>query len=140
MLPFQKMTSPRLAYFKMHGTAVFESPPTSGAEIILQLSRSRRRLQDIDWFICHQANINIIETIADRLSVSREKFGVNVDRYAKHLPALPVLVALDEAIQTILCAKATWSRPPSGGAVLGSRIYSDIGLIACSHIFKKEEE
>ena len=98
MLPFQKMTSPRLAYFKMHGTAVFEFATNQGAEIILQLlEEAGAALQDIDWFICHQANINIIETIADRLSVSREKFVVNVDRYANTASA-SVLVALDEAI------------------------------------------
>jgi len=98
MLPFHKMSSPRMAYFKMNGTAVFEFATNQGTKIILQLLKEAGvALQDVDWFISHQANINIIETIAARLGVSKDKFVVNVDRYGNTASA-SVLVALDEAI------------------------------------------
>lgn len=98
MMPFHKMTSPRMACFHMDGTAVFKFATDQGAQIILQLLKEADvALQDVAWFICHQANINIIETIAHRLGVRREKFVVNVDRYANTASA-SVLVALDEAI------------------------------------------
>ncbi len=98
MLPFEKMTNPRMAHFKMHGTAVFDFATTKGTEVILELlGEAGMGLSEIDWFITHQANINIIETIASRLNVSREKFLVNLDKYGNTASA-SVLVALDEAI------------------------------------------
>jgi 3-oxoacyl-[acyl-carrier-protein] synthase III len=98
MLPFEKMSSPRMAYFKMNGTAVFDFATNQGAEIILQLLKEAGAgLHDVDWFVSHQANINIIKTIASRLGVSEEKFVVNIDRYGNTASA-SVLVALDEAI------------------------------------------
>lgn len=98
MLPFEKMTAPRMAYFKMHGTTVFEFATGRGTEIILQLlEEAGAALEAVDWFISHQANINIIETIASRLGVPKEKFVVNLDRYGNTASA-SVLVALDEAI------------------------------------------
>jgi 3-oxoacyl-[acyl-carrier-protein] synthase-3 len=82
----------------MNGTAVFEFATNQGTKIILQLLKEAGvALQDVDWFISHQANINIIETIAARLGVSKDKFVVNVDRYGNTASA-SVLVALDEAI------------------------------------------
>ena len=98
MLPYERMKNPRLAYFKMNGPAVYEFATREGAAIIFQLlEEAEVALDAIDWFIPHQANLRIIETIADRLGVSREKFLVNLDRYANTASA-SVLVALDEAI------------------------------------------
>jgi 3-oxoacyl-[acyl-carrier-protein] synthase III len=36
---------------------------------------------DIDWFVPHQANLRILEAVADRLAISREKVAVNVERF-----------------------------------------------------------
>ncbi len=98
MLPFERMTNPRMAHFKMNGTAVFEFATTKGTEIILQLiGEAGVALHDVDWFISHQANTNIIQEIASRLGVFKEKFLINLDRYGNTASA-SVLVALDEAI------------------------------------------
>jgi len=100
MMPFDKMTTPRMAYFKMHGTAVFDFAVSKGTEIILQLMKETGiELEDVDWFICHQANINIIDSISSRLNADREKFLVNIDRYGNTASA-SVLVTLDEALST----------------------------------------
>ena len=97
-MPFEKMTNPRMAHFKMHGAAVFDFATTRGTEIIFQLLREAgTELDDVDWFISHQANTNIIEKIASGLGVPREKFIVNLDRYGNTASA-SILVALDEAI------------------------------------------
>jgi 3-oxoacyl-[acyl-carrier-protein] synthase-3 len=98
MLPFEKMNNPRMAHFKMRGTAVFEFAAEKGTEIILQLLKEAGvALDEIDWFISHQANMNIIETISSRLGVSKERFIINLDKYGNTASA-SVLVALDEAI------------------------------------------
>ena len=100
MLPFEKTNSPRMAYFKMNGSAVFEFAAKQGTQIIIELlEESGTALKDVDWFIVHQANINIIETIASGLGVSKEKFVINLDRYGNTASA-SVLVALDEAISS----------------------------------------
>ena len=38
-------------------------------------------LADIDWVVPHQANARIIETVGDRLGVSRVKVFQNIERY-----------------------------------------------------------
>ncbi|MEP6699504.1 MAG: beta-ketoacyl-ACP synthase III [Verrucomicrobiota bacterium] len=60
------------------------------------LDQAGLTIQDIACVIPHQANIRIIEAIADRLDISLEKFFVNVDRYG-NTSAAAVAIALDEA-------------------------------------------
>lgn len=124
MMPFAKMVSPRMAYFKMHGTAVFDFATEKGTEIILQLMQETGlALQEVDWFISHQANINIIESIASRLHIAREKFVVNIDRYGNTASA-SVLVALDEAItnHTILPGDLVVTFAFGGGLSWGANL------------------
>src|ERR671935_2117722 len=51
---------------------------------------------DVACVIPHQANLRIIEAIADRLGISRDKMFVNLDRYG-NTSAAAVAIALDEA-------------------------------------------
>jgi 3-oxoacyl-[acyl-carrier-protein] synthase-3 len=53
-------------------------------------------IEDIACVIPHQANMRIIEAIADRLGIPVEKFYVNLDRYG-NTSAAAVAIALDEA-------------------------------------------
>jgi 3-oxoacyl-[acyl-carrier-protein] synthase-3 len=55
-------------------------------------------LEEIDWFIPHQANLRIIEAVGTRFNIPLEKVIINVDRYANTSSA-SVPVALDEAIR-----------------------------------------
>jgi 3-oxoacyl-[acyl-carrier-protein] synthase-3 len=97
-LPFKEMKNPRLAYFKMNGTAVFDFAVDKGTETIFQVcDEAGVALSDVDYFICHQANINIIREIASRTGRPVEKFAVNLDRYGNTASA-SVLIALDEAL------------------------------------------
>ncbi len=38
-------------------------------------------LSDLDYIICHQANIRIIETASSNLGISMDKFYINLDKY-----------------------------------------------------------
>ncbi len=60
------------------------------------LEQAGLTIQDIACVIPHQANVRIIEAIADRLGISRDKMFVNLDRYA-NTSAAAVAIALDEA-------------------------------------------
>jgi 3-oxoacyl-[acyl-carrier-protein] synthase-3 len=55
-------------------------------------------LEDVDWFIPHQANLRIIEAVGNRFNFPPEKVIVNVNKYANTSSAT-VPVAMDEAIR-----------------------------------------
>jgi 3-oxoacyl-[acyl-carrier-protein] synthase III len=74
--------------------------------VIAMLNASKKALEqagltidDIACVIPHQANIRIIEAIADRLKIPIERFFVNLDRYG-NTSAAAVAIALDEANRT----------------------------------------
>jgi 3-oxoacyl-[acyl-carrier-protein] synthase-3 len=55
-------------------------------------------ISDLDWFVPHQANLRIIEAVAERLGFPLEKILVNVDRYG-NTSAATVPTALDEGVR-----------------------------------------
>ena len=98
MLPYEKLPNPNAAFFKMKGKTVFEFAVSKGTEIIKQiLEESKTTIKDIKYFICHQANINIILKIAENIEAPLDKFYVNLFRYGNTASA-SVIIALDEII------------------------------------------
>jgi len=63
------------------------------------LDQAGLSVEDIACVIPHQANLRIMEAIADRLGISRDKMFVNLDRYG-NTSAAAVAIALDEANRT----------------------------------------
>jgi 3-oxoacyl-[acyl-carrier-protein] synthase-3 len=63
------------------------------------LDRAGLTIDDIACVIPHQANLRIIEGIADRLKIPLERFYVNLHRYG-NTSAAAVAIALDEANRT----------------------------------------
>ena len=57
------------------------------------------RLEDIALIVPHQANLRILNAVADRLSIAQDKVFTNIDRYG-NTSAASVPIALDEAIET----------------------------------------
>ena len=55
-------------------------------------------INDVDWFIPHQANIRIIETAAKNLGVSMDKFIVNIQDHGNTSSA-SIPIALHEAVR-----------------------------------------
>ena len=62
------------------------------------------RLEDVDLFVCHQANARIFEFPAKKLGIPLEKFFVNVDRRG-NCSSASVLLALREAVEEGRLAK-----------------------------------
>ena len=54
--------------------------------------------KDIDLYIPHQANLRIIEAVAKKAGIAREKVYINVHKYG-NMSAATTIVALDEAYQ-----------------------------------------
>lgn len=55
-------------------------------------------MADLDWFVPHQANLRIIEAVAERLNLPMEKVLINVHRYG-NTSAATVPSALDEGVR-----------------------------------------
>lgn len=62
------------------------------------LTKAGKSKEDIDLFIPHQANIRIIQSAMERLSLPPEKVVINVDKYA-NTSAASVPLALVEAFE-----------------------------------------
>jgi 3-oxoacyl-[acyl-carrier-protein] synthase-3 len=55
-------------------------------------------IEDIDWFIPHQANLRMFQAIAKGLHVPMERFYVTIDKYGNSSSA-SCAIALDEAVR-----------------------------------------
>jgi len=63
------------------------------------LAKAGLTIEDVACIIPHQANVRIIEAIADRLKIPISRFFVNLERYG-NTSAAAVAIALDEANRT----------------------------------------
>jgi 3-oxoacyl-[acyl-carrier-protein] synthase-3 len=69
------------------------------ADVTLKVAeRAGVRLDDITLIVPHQANIRILNAVADRLGVPQDKVFTNIDRYG-NTSAASVPIALDEALE-----------------------------------------
>jgi len=87
----------KLNTIHMDGKEVFKlavHKMISAAQIALKLANKKEK--DLALLIPHQANLRIIEAIAERMDVPREHVFVNVDKYG-NMSAATTIVALDEA-------------------------------------------
>ncbi|CAN5317696.1 ketoacyl-ACP synthase III [soil metagenome] len=90
----------RLNTLHMNGRETFKQAVTSMlAAAKKALEQSGLNIDDLTCIIPHQANLRIIEALADRLEVPLSKFQVNLDRYG-NTSAAAVAIALDEANRT----------------------------------------
>jgi 3-oxoacyl-[acyl-carrier-protein] synthase-3 len=62
------------------------------------IARAGATASDVNWVIPHQANLRIIEAVAKRLDVAREKVVVNIERYGNTSSAT-VPIALSETVE-----------------------------------------
>lgn len=86
-------------FMKMEGREVYKHAVIIMYKTCLGiLNKCNLKIEDIDWFIPHQANLRIIEAIADRLKIPMSKVYTNLERYG-NMSAASIPVALDEAIK-----------------------------------------
>lgn len=83
-------------YICMNGQEVFrfavKKVPESIEEVLEQTGTDK---EEIRWYILHQANSRIIQSVAKRLKVSEDKFPMNMDRYG-NTSAASIPILLDE--------------------------------------------
>lgn len=97
---------------EMDGANVYRFATLTVPEILRRImQKSEKSLDEIDYFVCHQANSRIIEQIARRLGAHSEKFYLNLQRYG-NTSAASIPIALSEMSHhgllpqgtTIICA------------------------------------
>lgn len=87
------------AYTTMQGGEVFKVAVKKLGESIDELtSLNNLNYDDIDWMVPHQANIRIINAMAKKLNLSKEKVIVTIDKHG-NTSAASIPLALDVGIR-----------------------------------------
>ena len=82
-------------YFKMNGRAVYQFAISEVPRSINRaLEQANLTTDDIDWFLLHQANARIVQSVNKKLKVAEAKFPINIDEYGNTSAAsVPILLA-----------------------------------------------
>ena len=89
----------KLDKVQMNGQAVFKFAVSKFQQVIENtLIDSGLSADDIDHFVCHQANSRILEAARERFGIPEEKLLINIDRYGNTVAASAPLV-FDELVQ-----------------------------------------
>lgn len=97
--PSYRMLDEGLHYVRMQGNEVFKyaiRTMTDAAQKIMGSADITSK--EIDWFIPHQANMRIMEEVANRLEIPMEKVIVTVHKYG-NTSAASIPTALDEGVR-----------------------------------------
>ena len=83
----------------MKGNETFKVAVRTLEEIAREtLAANHLRVEDLDLYVPHQANIRILSAVAERLGLSPQKMMLNLDRYG-NTSAASIPIALDEAVR-----------------------------------------
>lgn len=92
-------TTNTVGQVRMNGREVFRHAVEEISNSVITVARRADvRIDDIDWFVPHQANVRIIESCAKRLNLDMAKVIVTVDRHANTSSA-SIPLALDDALR-----------------------------------------
>ncbi|MDE6432305.1 MAG: ketoacyl-ACP synthase III [Opitutales bacterium] len=86
----------RRHFLKMEGREVFKLAIQKMSDVIaLILARNNLSIDQIDHVVPHQANVRIIDAIAEKLEIPRQKMRITVDKFG-NTSASSILLAIDE--------------------------------------------
>jgi 3-oxoacyl-[acyl-carrier-protein] synthase-3 len=84
---------------RMQGRFVFKHAVTRMPEVLLEtLHAASLKLEEVDLFLFHQANLRINEYVAQQLQIPPEKCFSNIERYG-NCSAASIPMLLDEAVR-----------------------------------------
>jgi len=94
-----QMIDERRHFPRMEGRFVFKHAVTRMPEVLLEtLNAASLKIEDVDLFLFHQANLRINEFVANGLEIPEEKRISNIERYG-NCSAASIPMLLDEAIR-----------------------------------------
>lgn len=83
-------------YIQMDGREVFKFALTKVPEVIQEvLQKAQLPIEEVSWFLLHQANLRIVEGVAKRLRQDMKKFPTNIAEYG-NTSAASIPILLDE--------------------------------------------
>ena len=83
-------------YVIQDGRNVYKNAVTDMLDSSLEVAqRNNLTMDDVDWFIPHQANLRIIEAVASRAGIDNSKVLVNIEHYG-NTSAASIPLCLDE--------------------------------------------
>lgn len=83
-------------YVIQDGRNVYKNAVTDMLESSIEvMERNNLNVEEVDWFIPHQANLRIIEAVGSRLGIANEKVLVNIEKYG-NTSAASIPLCLDE--------------------------------------------
>ena len=86
-------------FLKMEGNSVFKLAVKVLEEVGREaLAAHDMSIEQVDWFIAHQANVRIIHSSARKLGLPLEKVIVTVDKHG-NTSAASIPLALDDAVR-----------------------------------------
>lgn len=98
--PSEKTVAERLQCIKMKGNETFKVAVRTLEEVAKEtLAANHLRVEDVDLYVPHQANVRILTAVMERLGLPPEKVMMNLDRYG-NTSAASIPIALDEAVRT----------------------------------------
>lgn len=93
---FVKPETEKLSYVEMDGQEVYRFAVMTVSKVIKEaIDKAGIEREDINWYILHQANIRIVESIAKRLRMPMERFPYNLDTRG-NISAASIPILLDE--------------------------------------------
>jgi 3-oxoacyl-[acyl-carrier-protein] synthase-3 len=96
----EQMLAERRHFPRMEGRFVFKHAVTRMPQVLLEtLNAASLKLEDVDLFLFHQANLRINEYVANELGIPESKRTNNIDRYG-NCSAASIPMLLDEAIRS----------------------------------------
>ena len=105
-----------VGYITMNGREVFRHASVNMADISAEvLAKNGYTVDDVDWFVPHQANIRIMDAVAKRLGMPAEKVLTTVDKHA-NTSAASIPLALADGVERGLLKKGQLILSPAMGA------------------------
>ncbi len=89
----------KMHYIKMKGNETFKVAVRALEDVVQEaLTHNKVKAEDIDLLVPHQANLRIIQAMAQRLNMPMEKVVITIDKYG-NTSAASIPMALDEAVR-----------------------------------------
>jgi 3-oxoacyl-[acyl-carrier-protein] synthase-3 len=86
-------------FVKMNGKPVFTNAVKNiSAASMTALEHNKVTGAELDWVVAHQANLRILEAVAERTHIPLSKFYLNIHKYGNTSSA-SIPIALDEAVR-----------------------------------------
>ena len=80
--PSHETVDAREHFVFQEGQAVFKVAVSKMADVSVEIMKKNKlKPEELDWLVPHQANMRIIEAVARRMGIPKEKVMINIEKY-----------------------------------------------------------